>query len=188
MIIKRKLTEEERNYLIEVCRKDMGRKLVRGFMWAWKAVFFLGLYGLTRELIAAIAERDVFRLFSVLALPFLYLMFWKLPDLVLRSIDARYEALRKGQVLLRETDLVSIRLHRERIGSGSNRYHTVYYASIWYIYRTHTYEILADPLIASLPPGSNICVLQFPESRSLVNTEYALPFDFLQRDIGIPIS
>ena len=49
-------------------------------------------------------------------------------------------------------------------------------------------EVLADPFIASLSPGSNICVLQFPESRSLVNTEYALPFDFLQRDISIPIS
>ena len=83
---------------------------------------------------------------------------------------------------------LSVRLHRKRIGSGSNRYRIVYYASIWDIYRTHTYEVLADPLIASLSPGSNICVLQFPESRSLVNTEYALPFDFLQRDISIPIS
>ena len=88
MIIKRKLTEEERNYLMEACRKDMGRKLVRGIMWAWKAVFFLGLYGLTRELIAAVTEQDVFRLLSVLALLFLYLMFWKLPNLVLQSIDA----------------------------------------------------------------------------------------------------
>lgn len=32
MIIKRKLTEEERNYLMEACRKDMGRKLVRGII------------------------------------------------------------------------------------------------------------------------------------------------------------
>lgn len=188
MLAKRKLTEEERKFLMEACRKDRGRKLVRGVMCAWKAVFFLGLYGLTRELIASMTERDVFRLLSVFAVPFLYLMFWKLPDLVLQSIDARYEALQKGQVLLRETDLVSVRLHRERIGSGSNRYRTVYYASIWDIYRTHTYEVLADPLIASLPSESNICVLQFPESRSLVNTEYVLPFDFLQRDISIPIS
>ena len=188
MLAKRKLTEEEQKFLMEACRKDRGRKLVRGFMWAWKAVFCLGIYGLVRELIAAVLERDVFRLLSVLAIPFLYLMFWKLPNLVLRSIDARYESLRKGQVLLRETDLVSVHLHRERIGSGSNRYRTVYYASIWDIYRTHTYEVLADPFIASLPPGSNICVLQFPESGSLVNTEYALPFDFLQRDISVPIS
>lgn len=188
MLAKRKLTEEERKFLMEACRKDMGRKAVRGFMWAWKTVFFLGLYGLMRELIAAVLERDMFRLLSLFALPLLYLMFWKLPNLVLQSIDARYEALRKGQVLLRETALVSARLHRERIGSDSYRYRTVCYASIWDIYRTRTYEILADPLITSLPPGSDICVLQFPESRSLVNTEYALPFDFLQRNISIPIS
>lgn len=188
MLAKRKLTEEERKFLMEACRKDRGRKAVRGFMWAWKAVFFLGIYGLMRGLIAAVLERDVFQLLSLFALPFLYLMFWKLPNLVLRSIDARYESLRKGQVLLRETDLVSVHLHRERIGSDSNRYRIVYYASIWDIYRTHTYEVLADPLIASLPPGSNICVLQFPKSRSFANTEYALPFDFLQRDVSIPIS
>ena len=188
MLAKRKLTEKERKFLMEACRKDRGRKAVRGFMWAWRAVFFLGLYGLMRELITTVLERDMFRLLSLFGLPFLYLMFWKLPNLVLQSIDARYEALRKGQVLLRETDLVSAGLHRERIGSDSYRYRTVYYASIWDIYRTYTYEVLADPFIAPLPPGSNICVLQFPESRSFANTEYALPFDFLQRDVSIPIS
>lgn len=49
------------------------------------------------------------------------------------------------------------------------------FATIWDETHTETYEVLANR-----QKGELIYVLIFPETRAIVNAEYAVPYDFME--------
>lgn len=54
------------------------------------------------------------------------------------------------------------------------------FATMWDETHTETYEVLANRRLAERQKGELIYVLIFPETRAIVNAEYAVPYDFME--------
>ena len=182
MGVVRKLSYREREFLLQVCRKDMSRRILRFFMWLWKMVFFLGIYGIVKDVCRGITEKNYWTLFSLLGIPIVYLFFWAFPGFVLRKVDLKHEALKYGEVYLKEAKLYSVRVSKERRTSSSREYTKVYFAAVYYSCPDETFEVLADRKVSGLQRGDRVFVLRFPGKQNAADTEYAVLPDFVEDD------
>lgn len=176
----RQLSSSEKEYLLNVCKNDVTRKIIHIFFSLWKAVFILSVFGVIYSVVESIMEKDYFGLLVIFGLPMSFLWFWLFPVCLLRIVDVKHTAIKEDRVYVRDTELVSVRYNRERTASSSSNFKDVYYVSIWNENRTHTYDVQAHPSLYSTAPRSRISVLRFtgkgfkdPESQ-----EYALPYNF----------
>lgn len=176
----RKLYASEKDFLLNTMQNEIGRKMIHIFFGIWKSMFFIGLIGMIYGVIDAIKNQEYFMIVSVVfGLPMMFLWFWVFPNFILRNVDSKLDAVKNDRVMLREVELVSVRMNRERTSSSSHNYHDVYYASIWSEDKSHTYEVLTNVEVSRLTPGTIVYLLRFTKKKNtMVNDEYVLPVDF----------
>ena len=172
----------EREFLLQACRRDMSRRILRLFMGVWKMLFFLGIYGVVKDVCRGIEEKNYWTLFSLLGIPIVYLFFWVFPGFILRKVDSKYESLKNSKVYLKEAKLYSVRVSKERRTSSSREYTKVYFAALYYSHPDETFEVLADRKVSGLQRGDRVFVLCFPEKQNTLDTEYAVLPDFVEDD------
>ena len=176
----RKLSSSEREALITMMKEDINRKILHGFFWLWKGAFILGCLGIISTVIDVIKTGEWLQLiFIPFGLPVMYFGFWWFPNFIVKNIDSKLTAVTNDEAMIRETDLISIRLNRERSSRNSNRHIDVYYATVMSEDKSHTYEIITSAVVANLPQGSPVYILRFSkDDKAMVNNEVVVPLNF----------
>lgn len=151
----------EAQFLLNAHTNSPSRKILHGFFALWKGMFILAVLGALSSVFDFFKTHDFTSLSSILALPVAFATLWLFPSYILKSIDAKFEAIKAGRVFIRETTLVATRLNRERTSSNNRNYKDVYYASVWSEDKSHTYDILTDRYVYTLPPESPVYIIRY---------------------------
>ena len=120
--------------MLQALKKDIGRNIIRGFFMLWRLPVFIMAIGMVSTIWESVQSGhwdwwDI--AMKVIALPLVYLAFWKLPVFLTKAIDKDYWCIKNGDVVLAEKTLISVRVSRERTGSSGNRhYKNVYFATV----------------------------------------------------------
>lgn len=157
----RNLYTNETQFLLNAHTNSPSRKILHGFFALWKGMFILAVLGVLSSIFSFFKTHDFTSLFSILALPIAFATLWLFPSYILKSIDAKFEAVKAGRIFIRKTTLVATRLNRERTSSNNRNYKDVYYASVWNEDKSHTYDILTDRYVHTLSPGSPVYIIRY---------------------------
>lgn len=183
----RLLSTTERDFLLDVCKNDVSRKIIHVFFNIWRAMFFFCIAGVIMAIVNAIKTSNWADLCSIIGVPLAYLWFWVFPKFILKHVDSKYTALQNNSVYIREATVVSTRHHRQRTSREHNHYKDVYYVSVWDVAKTHTYEVLTTEEVYNFPMGTPIVILKFSPTVSghPVNSEVAYPVNFVNRGVTV---
>lgn len=194
----RLLSPSEREFLLDAYSKDVSRKFMQLFFGIWKAMFIFSSIGCIVSVVDAIMSKEYFGICSILALPFSFMFFWVFPNIILKTINGKYMALKENRVYIRETTLIAFRTVSEiafrtvseRASVNSNRYIDVNYATVWNEDGTKQYEVVAEKYVYPNYPespeygymvGESVYVLKFDEGNRFVkmmNNEVVVPYYF----------
>jgi len=157
----RNLYTNEAQFLLNAHKNSPRRKIMHSFFALWKGIFLLAIWSVITSVFDFFKTHDFASLSSILALPIAFVTLWIFPSFLLKSIDAKFEAVKAGRIFIRETTLVATRLNRERTSSNNRNYKDVYYASVWSEDKSHTYDILTDRYVHTLPPSSPVYIIRY---------------------------
>lgn len=131
----RKLTKEEKERYKNNKPKDPSKNILAVILYFWRAIFIISSVAVIFEVYDAIKVKNYFQLSILLAIPMLYLFFWKIPDVVFKRLRSDNKDLENDMVFVKDVIIVGARCERvlHSLEGRHNTYKYKYYATILHL-------------------------------------------------------